>query len=172
MPNVNIQVGNLTFQFDSSARVGQYDQWVFYRNQFQNRCGTGNKAVDIVCVYNQTTWLIEVKDYRRHFPQKPISKLPGDVASKVRDTSAGLAAAQFNANDPQEKQLADLCLRSKRIRVVLHLEQPQKSSKLFPGKSTVTDVLDELRRLLKAVDAHPRVVDRHSLSAAFPWTVI
>lgn len=170
MSNSEIQVGNLTFQFDPSAWAGQYDQWAFYRNQFQNKCGRSNKAVDIVCVYNQTTWLIEVKDYRRHSPQKP-SELPEDVASKVRDTLAGLVAARFNANDRQERQLADLCLRSRRIRVVFHLEQPQRHSKLFPRKLDEANVQDKLRSLLKAVDPHPRVVNRHSLSAALPWIV-
>ena len=49
------------------------------------------------------TCLIEVKDYRFHPRTKPIP-LCDEVALKVRDTLAGLAAARVNVNVPLEQQ--------------------------------------------------------------------
>ncbi|MGD0961900.1 MAG: hypothetical protein ABSB19_18975 [Methylomonas sp.] len=122
--------GSLKFSFGVSCRVEKYDEWRFFRNQFQKTCD-GAKAIDMVCVSNKTSWLIEVKDYRRHKRTKPL-EIGDEVAIKVRDTLAGLVAAKMNAADPNEKQFAKLALQSKSIKVVLHLEQPQKHSKLFP----------------------------------------
>ena len=95
--------GALRFSFGVSCTVVQYESWAFYQNQFQRISGT--KAVDFLCINGGQTCLIEVKDYRFHPRTKPIS-LCDEVALKVRDTLAGLAAARVNAsiwnNDSQE----------------------------------------------------------------------
>ena len=88
--------GNLEFRFQSDA--AHYDEWAFYRNQFQRVAG-GSKAIDFICLAGRGTWLIEVKDYRVHPRTKP-SCLCDEVAIKVRDTLAGIAAARCNANVP------------------------------------------------------------------------
>jgi hypothetical protein len=59
--------GHLQFIFGSSCLAEKYDEWSFYRNQFQSTC-SGVKAVDMICVSNNTSWLIEIKDYRQHNP--------------------------------------------------------------------------------------------------------
>ena len=92
----SLQEGELTFDFpDEDSEVAKYDDWSFYRNQFQSVCG-GTKAIDLIFVEPQRTWLIEVKDYRHHRRTK-IAALADEVAAKVRDTLAGLAACRCNA---------------------------------------------------------------------------
>ena len=93
--------GALRFSFGVSCTVVQYESWAFYQNQFQRMSGT--KAVDFLCINGDQTCLIEVKDYRFHPRTKPIS-LCDEVALKVRDTLAGLAAARVNVNVPLEQQ--------------------------------------------------------------------
>jgi hypothetical protein len=161
--------GRLQFDFGTSCLAEKYDDWSFFRNQFQNTCG-GAKAVDMVFVSNNTSWLIEVKDYRQYKRTKP-QDIGDEVAIKVRDTLAGLVAAKMNSNHPHEKQFAKKALQSKFIKVVLHLEQPQKHSKLFPRAIDPAAVKQTLKRQLKAIDAHPRVVNKNNLSLDMDWTV-
>lgn len=159
----------LAFTFVDGVEPSQYDEWSFYRNQFNAVCG-GTKAVDFVCLDGDQLWLIEVKDYRRH-PRIKAVDLGDEVAAKVRDTLAGLVAAHCNANDAEEKRLAGQALRRSRCRVVLHLEQPSKPSRLFPVAVKPDSLQLKLKQVLKAVDAHPKVVDQHSPVADMPWTV-
>ena len=64
----------------------------------------------------------------------------GTNGLKVRDTLAGLVAAQVNANEQIERDFAKEALKKKRIRVVLHLEQPIHTSRLFPRAINPADV--------------------------------
>ncbi|MDR3569923.1 MAG: DUF559 domain-containing protein [Syntrophobacteraceae bacterium] len=68
-----------------------------------------------------------------------------------------LVCARPYADDPGEKGLAGQTLRSKSIRVVLHLEQPTRNSKLFPRAIDPAAIQQKLKQLLKAIDAHPKV---------------
>ena len=159
----------LVFTFADGVDPSQYDEWAFYRNQFNAVCG-GTKAVDFVCLDGDQLWLIEVKDYRRHRRTKLVD-LGDEVAAKVRDTLAGLVAASCNANQAEEQRMARQAVRRSRLRVVLHLEQPRNPSKLFPRAVDPDDVLLKLKQRLKAVDSHPKVVDQSNLVAEMPWTV-
>ena len=42
-----IEEGDLKFSFPDHCEAGKYDEWSFYRNQFQSVAG-GSKAVDIL----------------------------------------------------------------------------------------------------------------------------
>lgn len=161
--------GRLQFTFGPSCCTEKYDDWSFFRNQFQSTCG-GVKAVDIVCVSNNTSWLIEIKDYRRHKRTKP-QELGDEIAIKVRDTLAGLLAAKMNANDFAEKNFAKKAIQSKTIKVVLHLEQPEKKSRLFPRAIDPAAVKQSLKRQLRAIDAHPCIINKNTLLANMDWTV-
>lgn len=165
---LQITEGNLTFTFSDNANATKYDTWSFYRNQFNHAFG-GAKAVDIILVDHDQTWLIEVKDYRIHRRSKTID-IGDELALKVRDTLAGLAAASFNANDQNEKRIAQQALRKRRIRIVLHIEQPIKHSKLFPKAIDPSKLTMKLKQVLRAVDAHPIVVDM-SLTNNMSWQV-
>lgn len=166
---VSLTEGRLTFEFPADDIATQYDGWSFYRNQF-NGCFGGTKAVDFVYVDAKTLWLIEVKDYREHARTK-IEDLGDEVAHKVRDTMAGLLAARANANEADEKQAARKATTKQHIRVVLHLEQPLKRSKLFPQVVDPTKLQLKLKQSLKAVDAHPRVVNQFNMPRDMRWTV-
>lgn len=162
--------GNLRFEFEQGLVATQYDEWSFYRNQFQSVTG-GTKAVDFLCIDEtaNTTWLIEVKDYRHPDANKiTVSELGTAVAEKVRDTLAGLAAAKNNANDANERQLARQALRTATFRVVLHIEIPARFKLYLDEASLVT----KLKQQIKAIDAHPKVVSQNTtLRANLGWTV-
>jgi len=153
----SITEGALTFQFPDGWQITKFDAWSFYRNQFQQVCG-GAKAIDMFAIAsNHCVWAIEIKDYRGHRRAKTI-ELTDEVACKVRDSLAALVAARINANDEGEKQMSSAALACNRIRVVLHLEQPAKHSKLFPRAIDPAQVTQKLKQLLKAIDPHPQVV--------------
>ena len=158
--------GRLTFRFPDGYRVGRYDEWAFYRNQFQYTADS--KAVDFVCADQDECWLIEIKDYAIHPRTKP-SELPQEVANKVRDTLSGLAAARRNANNDDERALAREALRSRKWRVALHLEQPQHQSRLRPKRIDPASVSIKLRKVVRGIDPHARVCD--SSSAWQHWSV-
>lgn len=164
-----IEEGDLRFSFSDHCEVGKYEQWSFYRNQFQSVAG-GSKAVDILCLSRAAAWLVEIKDYRQHRREKVID-LGDEVAAKVRDTLSGLAAAVANANDNKERALARRMLAKRRWRVALHIEQPRVRSKLRPRPFNPADVVLKLRSQLKPVDAHPLVLDRQVARDDIPWTV-
>lgn len=149
----------------------KYDDSAFHRHQFQSFAG-GSKAMDLVALTDDNTlWLIEVKDYRRHQRAKP-SSVFAEVAAKVRATLAGLATARLRANDPAEQDLASLAMGCQKIRVALQLGQPTKPSRLFPQVVDPADARLQLRRAVKAVDPHPLcsagAIDNHRL----PWTTV
>jgi hypothetical protein len=123
--------GKLACDFPQGWTVSQYDQWAFYRNQFQNCCA-GNKGMDFLGFDPQdaTLWLVELKDFRRYARTKGIS-LWEEVAIKTRDTLAGLFAANVEIGH-HDHAFARLSVTARKLRVVLHLEQPTAHSKLFP----------------------------------------
>lgn len=164
-----IREGELAFLFPGDWKASKYDGWAFYRNQLGKRL-QGTKGADIVAVEpGGSAWLIEVKDYRRGCGAKA-SELPDEIALKARDTLAGLAAAQVNATDEDEKAIARAALRRSRLRVVLHLEQPTQSSKLFPRPFDLANVTQKMRQLLKPIDPYPCVVDTQRMSG-LAWRV-
>ena len=164
-----ITEGALTFTFPVGALVCKYDEMAFYRNQF-TKMADGIKAMDLVFVDSQTFWLIEIKDYRVHRRTKSI-ELADEIASKLRNTLAGLWAAKYNANDQGERQFAAAAINTSRIRVVLHLEEPHQHGRLAPQKSLKAGLLQKMKQKLKSVDTHPCLVDQHSLKPAMNWTV-
>lgn len=164
--------GDLVFVFPENWEVSQYDRWVFYRKRFKDCC-SGNKAVDFAAVCpepQKTLWLVEVKDYRSHRRTK-IVDLPLEMALKVRDSLAGIAAGSFQADDHQERSIAEKALRAQKLRVALHIEQPRKHSKMFPKAIDPSKVLQKLKSLIKPIDPHPVVVDRSSCRARGGWSV-
>ena len=164
-----ITEGNLTFEFPDTWQVTTFDKWGFYLNQFQSVC-EGAKAVDLLAVEpRECFWSIEVKDYRQHRRTKTID-LAEEVALKVRDSLSGLVAARVNANDAAEKGLAEAALRCPRLRVVLHLEQPAKHSKLFPRAIDPSKVKQRLKQLIRAIDPHPMVLEMDRMNGV-AWTV-
>lgn len=185
--------GQLSFTFEDGWRAEKLDEWSYYRNQFQKlgsglrqtcskcgaelRCGAcktlktaGLKCVDFLALDpGNCCWLIEVKDYRQQRRTKTIA-LPDEIALKVRDTLAALLGATGGANDRDERSLARDAVRTFRFRVVLHLEQPAKHSKLFPRAIDPADVLQRLKQLLRSVDPHPQVCEIGRL-AQVGWSV-
>ena len=162
-------VDGLNFDFPDDWQVSKYDDWSFYRNRFAHMWN-GIKALDLLAIdTDKTTWLIEVKDYRVNPRTKP-SDLGEEVAHKIFDTLAAIIPAKINATNSDEKRLARAVSASRKLRVVLHLEQPEKHSKLRPRAINPADVQQKMRQLLKPVDAHPLVVDMRSMRG-LEWQV-
>ena len=165
-----IPEGDLKFEFIPGALACKYDTWPFYRNQFQNGCWQDNKAVDMLCLDSGMAWMIEVKDYRNNVRTKAID-LADEVAKKIRDSLAGIVCASMAATNETEKQFARKFLKAQKIRVLCHIEQPLKTSRLRPRAIEPDKLRQKLRTLLKAVDRHPLVVDKAALPAELPWRV-
>lgn len=182
MPTIPVE--QLTFSFPASWEASQFDEWSFYRNQFirsgnaratcsqcMNQSDAGSRAIDILAIdEHKCCWLIEVKDYRGNVRTKVID-IPDEVTLKVRDSLATLAAARVNANDAGEKALAAKAMRCSLLRVVLHLEQPAKHSKLFPRAFDPSNVQQRLRQLVKSIDPHPIVTEMGKMNG-IAWSVI
>jgi hypothetical protein len=164
-----IPVDGFDFSFPEGWTASKYDEWSFYREQFV-KIRNGIKAIDILAVDpDRVAWLIEVKDYSVNPRTKP-SDLCDEVAQKVLDTLAALLPAHLNAPVPHEKHLADAVLRTRKVRVVLHLEQPKKHSRLRPRAINPADVQQSLRLRLKPIDAHPKVTELATMRG-MPWQV-
>lgn len=164
-----LDVDGLAFSFPKAWVTSKYDEWSFYRNQF-SKIRDGLKAVDLIARDpDDTVWLIEVKDYRRHRRTKTID-LGSEIQHKVLDTLAALLPAKANANSSDESAFAGQAVRAKRIRVVLHLEQPRKHSFLFPRAINPAGVEQKLKVLLKPIDAHPLVVEKAEMRS-LAWSV-
>ncbi|HBI42789.1 MAG TPA: hypothetical protein DDY78_08015 [Planctomycetales bacterium] len=163
-----ITEGALAFDFPEGWHAAKYDKWIFYLNHFQNVFG-GAKGVDILAINpNRHLWLIEVKDYRAR-PRQKARQLVEEVAIKVRDSLAGLAAARLRATDSDEVKMANRALSCRDMKVVLHLEQPIKPTRLHPIED-VSKLIQKLKQLLRAIDFHPRVTNR-SEGNQFGWEV-
>jgi hypothetical protein len=104
-------------------------------NQCKTRKALGMKAVDFVLIDPKNKlWLVELKDYRLHHRLKAID-IADEMALKVRDSLSILLAAASRATDPSERGFAQDAVRCDEIRVVLHLEQPERDSKALPAIS-------------------------------------
>jgi hypothetical protein len=155
---IQCEVDGLQFEFPEHWSFSKYDDWAFYHNQFR-KMWKGIKAVDIIALDPSLTfWLIEAKDFRRHRRTKPTS-LPDEVARKVYDTLAAILPAKVNASKSEEAEMAAKVARAQRIRVVFHMEQPLKPSKLFPRAIDPADVQQKIRQLLHPIDPHTVVVE-------------
>ncbi len=166
---IRLPVDGFVFVFPDGWAPSKYDEWSFYREQFI-KIRNGIKAIDVLAVDpGGVAWLIEVKDYGVNLRTKP-SDLCDEVAHKVLDTVAALLPAHLNATAPHEQQLAGAALRAPKLRVVLHLEQPKKHSRLRPRAINPADIQQGLRQRLKPIDAHPVVTERAAMDRV-PWQV-
>ncbi|HQF92467.1 MAG TPA: hypothetical protein PK535_08630 [Synergistaceae bacterium] len=163
-------VDGLCFDFPDDWLVTKYDDWAFYRKQFV-RMWDGIKAVDLLALSPEgTLYLIEAKDYRRHRREKGLG-IADEAAHKAFDTLAALLPAKIRAPDGPERDVAMRFLSAVKLQVVLHLEQPQTQSRLFP-RIDPANVLQKLRQLVKPLDAHPVVAGMGRMgSLAGKWAV-
>lgn len=161
-----LTIDGLTFTFPQGWQASKYDEWSFYRNQFAKQ-GDGIKAVDVVALApTNTAFLIEVKDYRHPNTEKP-SQLPEAIANKVLHTLAAMLPAKLHANDPVEQQLAATILGCASLCVIAHIEQQPRHHHVVD----LADIKQKLRRLLRAVDAHPNVVSMSQMNG-LGWRVV
>jgi hypothetical protein len=166
---VTFVVDGLLFDIPDDWMASKCDAWAFYRRRFI-KVREGIKSVDLIAIDPEhTVWLIEAKDYRRHRRTKAAA-LHEEVAHKVVDTLAALLPAAVNGDEAEEKAAAKRALAARRIRVVLHLEQPAKHSRLRPRAIDPADVLQKLRSSLRAIDPHPIVAEKNALRS-LAWTV-
>lgn len=160
-----LKVERLTFTFPVGWLASKYDDWSFYRNQF-SRQFDGIQAIDVLaCDPNGTAYLIEVKDYRHPDTERP-SQLAQAIANKVLMTLAALLPARLNGNEPAERAIAQAMLTCQRLKVVAHIELPQQHQPAV----NLADLKQKLAQLLRAVDAHPKVVSKNHMHG-LGWAV-
>lgn len=165
---MDIREGNILWSIDDECSAVKYDEWAFYRKHFTG-CAGGCKAVDLlVHSGGGVLWLVEAKDYRRNRREREKGPLDEEIATKARDTLAGILAASVNATE-DERSFAKVARTASTIRIVLHLEQPSSPSKLFPRAFDPADVQQKLRQSVRSIDPHALVVDTRN-RATVPWT--
>lgn len=75
----------------------------------------------------------------------------------------------MNASD-EMNLFTQECFKCNQLKVVFHLEQPQKSSKLFPRVYDPANVKEKIRQLIKPIHAHPKVTEMGNMYGV-PWEV-
>jgi hypothetical protein len=97
-----------------------------------------------------------------------------EVASKARDTLAGLAVARAMAQKPQERTLAQQALGYKQIRVALQLAQSARHHRLFQHVVEPADAHMLLRKAVKQIDRKPicAVGSLGQQNKALPWCTV
>lgn len=164
-----IMVERLEFEFPTGWSASKYDDWSYYRNRW-SRMWNEIKAVDLLAIEGaHTAWLIEVKDYRLGKRTKP-TDLADEVARKVFDTLAAMLPAASSADDDDERRTARAVCDARKLRVVLHLEQPAKHSTLRPRAIDPAAVRARLKKLLKPIDAHAIVAESNRMGS-LAWSV-
>jgi len=84
----------------------------------------------------------------------------------VMHSLAALLPAKVRANEVAERELAAAALRCDALHVVAHIEQ----SSAHPPRVDVADMKDALRRKLRAIDPHVKVVSSTKMQG-LPWVV-
>lgn len=163
-----ITEGQLTFEFDKSLSVLKYDESSYYQNQFQNKCHTGNKAVDIIVCDKKELWLIEIKDFRMDDRNPDKMPFANELSKKVRDSLAGIFGAKFYVHtDNNEKDLFNAMNACQKIYFVLHIEQP-KQKMIYD----IADIKQKLKNLLKAINPKIIIVNKDNTTQfGVPWSV-
>lgn len=153
------QEDRIRFEFPDAWKVLRPEKASYYTRHFQNFAG-GCKEMDFILFEpaNRVLWLLEVKDYTTNRRLKAQCVFE-EIAEKVRDSLALLLAGSVR-DDPSNggvRSFMDFCAIPNDIKIVLHLEQPSKPSKMFPGVKIDADATQKLRAKVRAVDPHARV---------------
>jgi hypothetical protein len=172
----NFREGALTFSFPNHWEICRPEFSSFYDRHFSNFCD-GCKEVDFLAFDPQhdTIWFIEVKDYRVHQRLKE-THLADEVARKTRDVIAMLPVARIRDNgisSAQQLEAGDFWRRAMNaasLRVVLHCELPENTSKLFPGVKDAANLQTKLAQKLRVIDPHALFTNR-ALGHSLPWAV-
>lgn len=156
-----LKEGRLIFLFDDSfQQAKKYDELEFYRLHFCRIQET--KAVDIICIDSENTYLIEIKDYSHHSRTKT-EPLHQEIAKKIRDSIAGLywASKMTLPALARESEFAKRALEHD-MKLVFHCEVPIK----------MKDLLAVQRQALKKIF---RTIDRNLIvdckADRFPWKI-
>ena len=159
-----LDIDGLAFTFPAQWKASKFDEWNFYRHRF-SRQSAGIKAIDAIAIDpDRCVFLIEVKDYRHPETEKP-SELPAAIACKVLYTLAAMLPAKLYASD-EEQRVASAVLKAATLRVVVHIELPRRHLPVVD----LADVRQKLERLLRAVDAHPKIVSMGDMKG-LGWAV-
>ncbi len=162
-------VDTLDFHFPSSWKVSKYDEWDFYHDRFK-KIANGIKAIDLIAVdADMTVWLIEVKDYRK-FPRTKPSEIHQEIALKVIYTLSAMLPGKLNCKSEAEKEMCDLVCSCKKLKIILHLEQPPTTSKLMPKPIEPANVKQKLKQALNSIDMEPHVVSMDNMGKLV-WSV-
>ena len=161
--------GKLEFIFPDGWKALKLDGTEFYRKHFQNFADS--KCVDIASFQANggELWLIEVKDYRINRRTKTLD-LFDELALKVRDSLALLFLAKCKP-EINSFNFVHIAADKPKIRVVLHLEQTAKPSKLYPHIVERDNARRKLAQTVRVVDPHPLFCEMSAMPHDCPWVV-
>lgn len=165
---VTITEGNLSFNFNFDAI--KFDDTQYYKKHFQG-IWKGITAVDILAVDKKTGYLIEIKDYTHPDTKRlKITELIPVVVDKVLFTLSAMIPMKQNAFYKKEKNITAKFCNTDTIQIVLHIEKSPPKRKLEQSTYKLEDIQMKMKRRLKPIDAHPKVVSKNNLKG-LPWEV-
>lgn len=165
----SITEGNLSFTFEFNAI--KFDDTSYYREHF-SKIQNNIAAVDILTVNNGIGYLIEIKDYTHPDTENLSSKdLIDAIIKKVISTLSAILPMKNSAGNEAERKIAEDFAKSSEIRIVLHIEKPPARRTLKQSCYNFQEIESSLKRKLKPIDAHPKVVSKENLKG-LPWAVI
>lgn len=173
---LSISEGSFNYDFPDDWTASKFDKDPFYLKHFQS-FGAGVQAVDVLAFSNDELWLIEQKDYRQGQDQESAinaNDLFMVMASKVLGTLACLVSARSlgTSNESASHQLATEALLRKKVRCVLHIEQPTKPSTLFPQVIDPKNAKDKFKRVMKSVDPRAVIGDKNVINSCIhQWQI-
>jgi len=157
---------DMIFEFPDHWEALLYDEPNgFYRRVFKQFADS--KSIDIAALGSDgTLWLIEVKDYRVHRRAKKQS-VYDELQKKVRDT---LACMFFGAIKKCSFEVrASQC---RRIKVVLHLEQREKRSKLHQPVNDRRNGTLKLKQAFRQFGLDAILCDQANIPNQCAWRVV
>lgn len=153
------QENRIRFEFPDGWKVLRPEKASYYTRHFQNFAG-GCKEMDFILFEpaNRVLWLLEVKDYTSN-PRTKTQCVFEEIAEKIRDSLALLLAGSVRGDSANGgvRSFMDVCAIPNDIKIALHLEQPSKPSKMFPGVKIDADATQKLRAKVRAIDPRARV---------------
>jgi hypothetical protein len=157
--SIKITEGNLSLRFKIEAI--KFDDTSYYRDHF-SRIQNDISAVDILAVDNKTGYLIEIKDYTHpDTGNLKLRDLIETIVKKVLSTLSAILPMKNYASIPtEEKQIVTLFSKTNEIKVFLHLELPPPTSKMEQSTWDFQNLEMKLKKRLKPIDAHPKVVSK------------
>ena len=168
--------GSLCFEFPDDWQIEKYDAWTFVKNDkdgqhlgFNGIKERGIRSVDFCAIDAESNlWFVEVKDYRKSTKEYEDGFFTL-ICDKFLYSMSGLFAARYTAVK-KEKEFAEKCASTKKLKFVLHLELPEPKNKWDAAIIDVKDIQEKMEQKFTRIAPNPFLVSM-KYPQNLPWSV-